>query len=55
MACLRWGTMQVAIDFSADMHDTINVPFDTVKHLFDLANLPTRDKIKEIKLGQLHT
>jgi hypothetical protein len=38
------------MDCSADMHDTRNVPFATVKKYFDLANVPTKDKIKDIKI-----
>ncbi|GGH07026.1 hypothetical protein [Silvibacterium dinghuense] len=44
------GSMICGLHFSADMHDTVNIPFTTVKQLFDLANLPTRDKIKDIKI-----
>ena len=44
------GSLSCAMEFSADMHDTVNVPFATVKKFFDLANIPTRDKIKDIKL-----
>jgi len=32
------------------MHDTVNVPFSSVKKYFDLANIPTRDKIKDVKI-----
>jgi hypothetical protein len=44
------ATLSCALDFSADMHDTTNVPFATVKKYFDLANVPTNDKIKDIKI-----
>lgn len=44
------ATLTCAIDFAADMHDTTNVPFATVKKYFDLANVPTKDKIKDIKI-----
>src|SRR5580698_10274039 len=44
------GSLGCAIQFSADMHDTVNVPFTTVKSFFDLANIPTRDKVKDIKI-----
>jgi hypothetical protein len=44
------GSVVAAMEFSADMHDTINVPFATVKKYFDLANLVTRDKIKDVKI-----
>jgi hypothetical protein len=44
------GSLTCAIEFSADMHDTVNVPFATVKKYFDLANIPTSDKIKDVKI-----
>jgi hypothetical protein len=44
------STLTCAIDFAADLHDTKNVPFATVKKYFDLANVPTKDKIKDIKI-----
>lgn len=44
------GSVACAMHFSADMHDTGNVPFGTIKQLFDLANLATREKIKDIKI-----
>lgn len=44
------GSLTCSIDFSADMHDTVNVPFATVKKYFDLANIPTKDKIKDVKI-----
>jgi hypothetical protein len=44
------GSLTCAMEFSADMHDQVNVPFATVKKFFDLANIPTRDKIKDVKL-----
>ena len=44
------GSLTCAMDFSADMHDTVNVPFATVKKYFDLANVPTKDKIKDVKI-----
>jgi hypothetical protein len=44
------GSLNTAISVQVDMHDDINVPFSTVKKLFDLANVVTRDKIKNIKV-----
>ena len=38
------------INCSIDVHDTVNVSFDTLKRLFDLANAVTRDKIVDIKV-----
>ncbi len=43
------GSLTCAMQFSADMHDDTNAPFASVKKFFDLANLPTRDKIKDVK------
>ena len=45
------GSVVASMEFSADMHDTLNVPFASVKKFFDLANLATRDKIKDIKIA----
>jgi hypothetical protein len=44
------GSLSCSMEFSADMHDTVNVPFTAVKKFFDLANIPTKDKIKDIKI-----
>ena len=44
------GSMNCAMEFSADMHDTLNVPFTAVQKFFNLANIATRDKIKPIKI-----
>lgn len=44
------GSVVASMEFSADMHDTVNVPFTAVKKFFDLTNLATRDKIKDIKI-----
>ena len=44
------ATLSYAMDFSADMHDTTNVPYATVKKYFDLANVPTKDKVKDIRI-----
>ena len=44
------GSLTCAMDFSADMHDSLNVPFATVQKYFDLANVPTKDKIKDVKI-----
>lgn len=39
-----------SMEFTADMHDKVNVPFAAVKKFFDLANMVTQDKIKDIKI-----
>jgi hypothetical protein len=44
------GSLSCGMEFAADMHDTQNVPFASVQKFFDLANIPTRDKVKDIKL-----
>lgn len=44
------GSLSCAMEFSADLHDTTNVPFTTVKKYFELANIPTRDKVKDVKI-----
>ncbi len=44
------GAVVANMEFSADMHDTANVPFAAVKKFFDMANLVTRDKVKDIKI-----
>jgi hypothetical protein len=44
------GTISTSVAFCVDLHDTNNFSFSTLKALFDLANVPTRDKIKEFKV-----
>jgi hypothetical protein len=44
------GSVVANMEFSADMHDTANVPFASVKKFFDLANLVSQEKIKDIKI-----
>jgi hypothetical protein len=44
------GSLTCAMNFSADMHDTVNVRFATVKKYFDLANVPTKEKINDVKI-----
>lgn len=46
----QMGSLSTRIRVWADLHDDTNLPFSTVKHLFDLANVVTRDKIKSIKI-----
>ena len=38
------------ISCSVNMHDTDNLPFDSLKRLYDLANAVSRDKIVDMKL-----
>jgi hypothetical protein len=44
------GSLDTAIHVEVDMHDNKNLPFSTVKKLFDMANVVTTDKIKDIKI-----
>ena len=46
----QMGSLSTRIRVWADLHDDQNIPFSTVKQLFDLANVVTRDKIKPIKI-----
>jgi hypothetical protein len=44
------GSLSTTVGFCVDLHDTNNFDFSKLKSLFDLANVPTRDKIKEFKV-----
>jgi len=44
------GSLTTKIKVWVDFHDDTNVPFATLKQLFALANIVTRDKIKDIKI-----
>jgi len=46
----QMGSLQTTIRVVADFHDDLNLPFSAVKKFFDLANVVTRDKIKDIKI-----
>ncbi|GGG99029.1 hypothetical protein [Silvibacterium dinghuense] len=46
----QMGSLSTKIRVWADLHDDVNLPFATVQHLFNLANVVTRDKIKSIKI-----
>lgn len=46
----QMGSLKTSIKVVADFHDDKNVPFATLSKLFDLTNVATRDKIKDIKL-----
>jgi len=46
----QMGSLLTAIRVVADFHDDKNVPFDAVKKFFELANVVTRDKIKDMKI-----
>jgi hypothetical protein len=44
------GTLHTSIDVVVDLHDDVNMPFATLRKLFDLAKTVTRDKVKDVKL-----
>ena len=44
------GRSIYSIDCSVNMHDTDNLPFGSLKQLYDLANVVTREKIVDIKV-----
>jgi hypothetical protein len=46
----QMGSLSTAIRVWADFHDDTNLPHASVKKLFDLANVVTRDKVKDIKI-----
>jgi len=46
----QMGSLKTDIRVFVDFHDDTNVPHSTLKKLFDMANVVTRDKIKEIKI-----
>jgi GH24 family phage-related lysozyme (muramidase) len=46
----QMGSLSTKIRIWADLHDDVNLPFSTVKHLFDMANVVTRDKIRPVKI-----
>jgi len=43
-------TLTTAVNVRLDLHDDQNVKFATIKKFFDLSNVATREKIKELKL-----
>lgn len=42
------STMSSTLEFSADLSDRQAVPFTTVRKLFQMCQLPAKDKIKDI-------
>src|SRR5262249_18750224 len=44
------STFGSTIRVLVNMHDDTNLGFDKLKKLFDLANLPTREKIKDMQV-----
>lgn len=46
----QMGSLQTEIKVWVDFHDDTNLPHAALKKLFDLANVVTRDKVKDIKI-----
>jgi hypothetical protein len=44
------GSLSTSIRVWVDFHDDVNMPNGTLKSLFDLSNVVTREKIKDIKI-----
>jgi hypothetical protein len=44
------GSLSTSIRVWVDFHDDVNMPNPTLKGLFDLSNVVTRDKIKNMKI-----
>ena len=44
------GSLNCAVQVTVDMHDNVNMPFATLKKLYDLARVVTRDKVREVKI-----
>jgi hypothetical protein len=43
-------TLNTAVHLRVDLNDDKNAPFDTVKKLFELGNVPDRSKLKPMKV-----
>jgi len=50
MGMPQMGSLRTSITASVDIHDTKNLGNKGIRKLFDLANIVTRDKIKDIKI-----
>src|SRR5262249_24267303 len=46
----QMGTLKTTIRCVVDFHDDKNLPYSTLSKLFDLANVVTRDKVKDVKI-----
>jgi hypothetical protein len=44
------GSTVSSLDLHVDINDAVKMPFKTLQALFQLSNIVTRDKIKDIKL-----
>jgi hypothetical protein len=43
-------TLNTTVQTRIDLHDVENIKFQTLKKLFDLSNVATREKIKDLKI-----
>lgn len=46
----QMGSLQTNIRAYVDFHDDQNIPYSTMNSLFSLANVVTKEKVKDIKL-----
>lgn len=46
----QMGSLQTNIRAYVDFHDDQNMPYSTMNSLFSLANVVTKDKVKDVKL-----
>lgn len=46
----QMGSLQTNIRAYVDFHDDQNMPYSTMNSLFSLANVVTKDKVKDIKV-----
>jgi len=46
----QMGSLKTSIRCLVDFHDDQNVPYSTLSKLFDMANVVTRDKVKDMKI-----
>ena len=44
------GSLTTTIEVIVDFHDDVNMPFGTLKKLFELANVVTKEKEKDMKI-----
>jgi hypothetical protein len=43
-------TLNTAVHLRVDLNDDKNIPFDTIKSMFELGNVPDRSKLKTMKI-----
>jgi len=46
----QMGSLKTSIRCLVDFHDSQNVPYSTLSKMFNLANVVTRDKVKDMKV-----